>query len=378
MDLDLLLTSTEFSQSDNESPDCYEISNEYETTDMFTSTEFSDNELPDCYETDDEYETGDEYSNNGSVPEEFTPKKKRNPELASHPDVLEILSPLCVRCKHCKRSVKLKRNYDKSRIESHVSNNKCIKNKGFLDLRKFFAVSNSQDGPSNKRYPCSGLCEEKHLKYIERVGGFTISGGAPLAKVVAQELFPDKFTKDTKFSYSKLNSNQSKRLNDELSARSKWNIDQKGLCISSSECEIYTDRIEQNVLSKPIPKPENRRFTPKLYFKNNPILKFLGNLHIKELWTSVSNSNKNNSVPFWLKLAEKGLKGAFESKSTFKGLCEIMMQIAKREDHSKGIQNLKYSENVTHFTAVLSSLSPKAYDFFRANLAGQTLRNIRY
>ncbi|CAG8850048.1 31730_t:CDS:2, partial [Racocetra persica] len=58
---------------------------------------------------------------------------------------------------------------------------------------------------------------------------------------------------------------------------------------------------------------------------------------------------------------EKGLNGAFESKSTFKGLCEIIMQIAQREDNSK---------------AILSSLSPKAYDFFRANLAGQMLRNI--
>ncbi|CAG8653041.1 17343_t:CDS:1, partial [Dentiscutata heterogama] len=59
MDLDLLLTSTEFSQSDNKLPDCYEISDKYEMTDMFTSTKFSDNELSDCYETNNEYETGD-------------------------------------------------------------------------------------------------------------------------------------------------------------------------------------------------------------------------------------------------------------------------------------------------------------------------------
>lgn len=83
-------------------------------------------------------------------------------------------------------------------------------------------------------------------------------------------------------------------------------------------------------------------------------------------------------MPFWLKLAEKGLGGAFESKSAFKGLCEVMLQIAQRKDHSKGVQNLKYSEEFTHFTAVLSSLSPKAYEFFRTNLAGQTLRHIRY
>ena len=141
--------------------------------------------------------------------------------MANHPDIHEILSPLCVRCKHCRKPIKLKRNYDKSRIESHVSNNKCIKNKGFQDLRKFFADSNSQDEPSHKRYLCSGLYKEKYLKYIEQVGGFAVSGGAPLVKIVAQELFPDKFTENTKFSYSKLSSNQSKRLNDKLSARSK-------------------------------------------------------------------------------------------------------------------------------------------------------------
>ncbi|CAG8780362.1 8345_t:CDS:1, partial [Racocetra fulgida] len=49
----------------------------------------------------------------------------------------------------------------------------------------------------------------------------------------------------TKFSYSKLSSAQLKRLNDELSARSKWKVDQKCLCIRSSECEIYTDQIER-------------------------------------------------------------------------------------------------------------------------------------
>lgn len=110
-------------------------------------------------------------------------------------------------------------------------------------MRVFFPASNSQDKPLYKRYPCSGLCKEKHLKYIERVGGFITFGGAPPAKQVAQELFPQKFTNETKFSYSKLTSNQSKRLNDELSARSKWKIDQECLCIRSSVCEVYTDQI---------------------------------------------------------------------------------------------------------------------------------------
>ncbi|CAG8544568.1 8617_t:CDS:2, partial [Scutellospora calospora] len=198
MNLDLLFTLTEFSQSDNELPDYYEASDDYETTD-------------------------DEHLNNESVvSEEYISKKKWNyrmnlkttiekqAELANHLDILEIL-----------------------------------------------------------------------------IGSFAVSGGASLVKTVAQELFLAKFTKNTKFSYSKLSFDQSKRLNDELLAR---------------------------------------------------------NLHIKELWTSISNTNENNSMLFWLKLAKKGLNGVFESKTTFKGLCEIMIQIAQHEDYSKNIQNLKYSK----------------------------------
>ncbi|RIB10692.1 hypothetical protein C2G38_2205429 [Gigaspora rosea] len=121
----------------------------------------------------------------------------------------------------------------------------------------------------NKRYPCSGLCKEKHLKYIEWVGSFiTFSRALPVYKV-AQELFPLKFTNETKFSYSKLSSNQSKRLNDELSAR---------------------------------------------------------NLGIKDFWTSISYNNKTNTIPFWVRLAEKDLNRAFELKAIFKGLCELMIQ----------------------------------------------------
>ncbi|CAG8795287.1 32_t:CDS:1, partial [Racocetra fulgida] len=117
--------------------------------------------------------------------------------------------------------IKLKRNFDKSQIESHVSNSKCIKNKGLQDLRKFFCPQDPQDKPLHKWYLCSFLYEEKHFKYIKRAGGFTIFGKALPVKKVAQELFLCKFTEKTNFSYSKLNSNQSKRLNNKLSARSK-------------------------------------------------------------------------------------------------------------------------------------------------------------
>ncbi|CAG8762397.1 17037_t:CDS:2 [Gigaspora margarita] len=112
--------------------------------------------------------------------------------------------------------------YETSDDYETTDDDKYTKNKEFQDLKNFFSVSNPQDKLSyNKRYLCSGLCEEKHLKYIKRVGSFIIFGRASPIYKVAQELFPLKFTNETKFSYSKLSSDQSRRLNDELSARSK-------------------------------------------------------------------------------------------------------------------------------------------------------------
>ncbi|CAG8670843.1 2288_t:CDS:2 [Cetraspora pellucida] len=207
---------------------------------LIISTELSQSDheqsdIEDCYETSDDYETTDDKrsSNRLVVSEEHALKKKRN----------------------------------------HGMNSKTI-------LEKQTELAN-------------------HLDVLEiLIGGFITFGDAPPAKQVAQELFLQKFTNETKFSYSKLTSNQSKRLNDELSARSKWKIDQECLCIRSSVCEVYTDQIGRicakcilltkdqvfkNALSKPIPKPENRHYTPKIYFKNNPLLKFLKNLDIKEL-----------------------------------------------------------------------------------------------
>ncbi|CAG8817320.1 41716_t:CDS:2, partial [Gigaspora margarita] len=162
-----------------------------------------------------------------------------------------------------------------------------------------------------------------------------------------------------------------KELNEELSARSKWKIDQEYLCIRSLAYEVYTYQIKQ-ICAKCILLTRDH-FIPKLYFKNNSLLKFLGNLDIKELWFSVFHTKDNNSMLFWLKLAKKGSSRAFESKPAFKELCEIMIQIAQCKDYSKGIQNLKHSEDFIHFTAALSSLSPKAYEFFRTNLAEQML-----
>lgn len=76
--------------------------------------------------------------------------------------------------------------------------------------------------------------------------------------------------------------------------------------------------------------------------------------------------NKNSStIGFWLELADKATQGAFEQKSVFKGLCYIMLQATEHKEKDKGLQNLKYSDELIDFFTVLESISLKALELFR-------------
>jgi hypothetical protein len=62
----------------------------------------------------------------------------------------------------------------------------------------------------------------------------------------------------------------------------------------------------------------------------------------------------------------------------FEGLCEVMLQASIRKDNNKGKQNMKYNEDFTNFLIILGSFSTRALEFFRQNLEGRTIQNIRY
>lgn len=61
------------------------------------------------------------------------------------------------------------------------------------------------------------------------------------------------------------------------------------------------------------------------------------------------------------------MKGAFNDKPIFAGLCHVMIQAYLRKEKSSGRQNLKYSEEFTSFLVILGSFSNRALDLFRQN-----------
>ncbi|CAG8802160.1 23515_t:CDS:2 [Gigaspora margarita] len=78
---------------------------------------------------------------------------------------------------------------------------------------------------------------------------------------------------------------------------------------------------------------------PKIQLRSNPIAKYIYNQDIKI-----------------------GSAGSFKNKKIFEDLCHIMVQIADHEQHKKGLQNLKYSDQFSDFLVILASLIKKLAD----------------
>jgi hypothetical protein len=135
-----------------------------------------------------------------------------------------------------------------------------------------------------------------------------------------------------------------------------------------------------NNVSRPTPKPENRKFVPKHYLKANALVNHLQHTDVQELHKLLTNTSEHSgSDPaFWQTFASKASQGAFNKRPVFKGLCQIMLQVAKSSKGNKGKQGLRYPTEFTNFLVILGSISPKSLDLFRQNLEGQSLRSIRY
>ncbi|GBC52657.2 hypothetical protein GLOIN_2v1787768 [Rhizophagus irregularis DAOM 181602=DAOM 197198] len=240
------------------------------------------------------------------------------------------------------------------KFRKHSKTSNCLLTEGIRPLTSYFVNSTK-----SHQISCIGLRDEKHLEYLQRIGGIIHYGGAPRVEVLAKELFPIKFDKN--FSWKRLTNNEKIKLENELVARAKWRNDFNSNCIRS------------NAIERPIPKIENRKFTPKFIIKKNPIFKYLNDSNLNELYYSVDSKQDS----FWPILAEKGRQGVFKNKKVFEGLCKVMLEIANREQNNKGNQNLQYTENFANFTTILASLGTRGYELFKQNLAGRILRNIR-
>lgn len=128
---------------------------------------------------------------------------------------------------------------------------------------------------------------------------------------------------------------------------------------------------------QPLPLPDNIKFTPKYYWEDNPLKRYLQNCDLRDIWNTLNNESENQQENPWIILANKAIKGAFKDMPVFTGLCEVMGNAIERKINNKSKRNLKYSEEFTNFLTILGGISSRALELFRQNLEGRSLQSIR-
>ncbi|PKB97973.1 hypothetical protein RhiirA5_432167 [Rhizophagus irregularis] len=312
--------------------------------------------------------------------------------LKKHLFVAKVLRAKKVICV-CGAAIKLSRKWDEDYINHHTKSKGCKRVEEWEDWdsevedamddddiigvdecseddNSNFNVDldfneNIIDLASNKRRTCSGLHSAKISAYIDRTPANF--GGSCHVKVIAKEIWANRFKKG--FSRKKLNYKEKRILNCQIYAESQWFIDRQSDSVCAKECNRYVDEnchdkicctaylslcsntLLANRIIVPTPKPQNIKHTPLFCLPND--------------------SN------IWLTLADKAMRGVFNDKPVFTGLCHVMVQACLRKENSLGMQNLKYSEEFTNFLVILASFSNWALELFRQNLEGRTIQNIR-
>ncbi|RIB05663.1 hypothetical protein C2G38_2219046 [Gigaspora rosea] len=233
---------------------------------------------------------------------------------------------------------------------------------------------------SNKKWLiCVGLQSVEISKYIKRTPAQF--GGCRRIEIVARRVGKVPSRK-------KLNFKQKRQLNCALFAESVWQIDRSSNTVRAKTCtgfaekgNIYTEcssiRYNQNLCNKiarPLLSSNNTKFTPKHYWDDNPLKRYLQNHDLRDIWNTLNNESKTQSENSWIILADKALKGAFNDAPIFTGLCEVMSDAIERKMKNKSNKNLKYSEEFTNFLVILGGISSRALDIFRQNLEAKFKR----
>ncbi|CAB4438413.1 unnamed protein product [Rhizophagus irregularis] len=110
-----------------------------------------------------------------------------------------------------------------------------------------------------------------------------------------------------------------------------------GNCVRAKTCTGFAERSNicnncnslhlnknlSNKIRKKIPLPSNIKFTPKHYWEDNALKKYLQNVDLHTVWNLLNNDRENNTANSWITIADLALKEAFKEQPVFMGLCEV-------------------------------------------------------
>ena len=237
------------SESENEDGSDEDGSDENGSDDDGSNDDGSDENRSDDDGSDDGGIEGDENSSSESEYElhddlvNFPPNIcDDEKKLRRNKFFLKLITPKQVRCQ-CGKIIKLDRAYRTKNLISHAKRNKCQRktNKQISVLKYFPESSNNRFQNKAKTKACIGLTNEKIRQYVLKSPAEF--GGSKQDFVVAKQLFPNKFPKNSKFSYSKLTSDECQQLKITLRMDAIWIVERETLSVRSTKCESFTTNI---------------------------------------------------------------------------------------------------------------------------------------
>ncbi len=209
------------------------------------SSESENNEDKDTESDDDESSSSEsEYELHDDLvifPPNICEEEKK---LRRNKFFLRLITPKEVRCQ-CGKIIKLDRAYRAKNLITHAKRSKCQKKtKKQISVLKYFSESSNKNSQNEvKTKACIGLTNEKIRQYVLKSPAEF--GGSKSDFVIAKQLFPNKFPKNSKFSYSKLTSDECQQLKTTLRMNAKWIVEKETLSVRSTKCESFTTNIPQ-------------------------------------------------------------------------------------------------------------------------------------
>ncbi|KAH6903462.1 hypothetical protein BKA70DRAFT_1110856 [Coprinopsis sp. MPI-PUGE-AT-0042] len=228
-------------------------------------------------------------------------------------------------------------------------------------------VPASEDLPPGQNIPCPGLTERVDKRvpiYLERTGA-NGGGGIDVRRIV-QTFF--------KKAFSKLSKKKKEEAVDRQRLTQKWKNDHQNVRVHAVDCQrivtarnknavapclpcktVYKSKEFKTAIAKPLPEPQNRRFTNKRWI-NELLGKLFASYHSLQDLVEDEEARQSPCV----KYALGNLSGKYNEK-TFEGLVNAYIAMQERQEKGKGMQNFEYSAEFLDMCRDLHATSPAAY-----------------
>ncbi|KAH6870856.1 hypothetical protein BKA70DRAFT_1578587 [Coprinopsis sp. MPI-PUGE-AT-0042] len=228
-------------------------------------------------------------------------------------------------------------------------------------------VPASADLPPGEEVPCPGLTERVDKRvpiYLERTGA-NGGGGIDIRRIV-KSVF--------KKAFSKLSKKKKEEAVDRQRITQKWANDHQNVRVHAADCQkmitarnknaiapclpcrtVYKSKPFKTAIAKPLPEPQNRKFTNKRWI-NELLGKLFTSYH--GLQDLVEDEEARHSP--CVKYALGNLSGKYNEK-TFEGLVNAYVTMQERQEKGKGMQNFEYSAEFLDMCRDLHATSPAAY-----------------